>query len=260
MPTAGPSWKTAPHQGCSSGSAFGSGQPNRAPTFLNIDDDSGFAQFLGEALILPAEFLHLLCCGLRLDLGRRLCGSKRSNAGLSLPTPPTPALSIAQVSRLKLKWAFAYAGGRANGQPTIVGDRVYVSSESGHIYALNAKSGCEYWTFDAGAPMRSAISIGGSSAYFGDESANVFAVDIATGKQLWKSKVEQHPIARISRVSGRSFSEQAHIRMLYVPRQSGRAGSSYRQGTVADVRDSRCAEAYTQELGGRRPRSMCSES
>jgi len=111
---------------------------------------------------------------------------------------PTPGLSIAQVSRLKLKWAFAYAGGRANGQPTIVGNRVYVSSESGHIYALNAKSGCEYWTFDAGAPVRSAISIGGTTAYFGDESANVFAVDIATGKQLWKTKVEQHPIARIT--------------------------------------------------------------
>jgi len=56
---------------------------------------------------------------------------------------PDPGISLAQVARLKLKWAFAYAGGRANGQPTIVGDRVYVSSESGHVYALNAKSGCE---------------------------------------------------------------------------------------------------------------------
>src|SRR5450432_2862130 len=49
---------------------------------------------------------------------------------------PSPGFAFAQVARLKMKWAFAYAGGRANGQPTVVGNRVYVTSESGHVYAL----------------------------------------------------------------------------------------------------------------------------
>jgi hypothetical protein len=31
-----------------------------SPLFLNIDDDLGFAQFLGQALVLPAQSLQLL--------------------------------------------------------------------------------------------------------------------------------------------------------------------------------------------------------
>jgi polyvinyl alcohol dehydrogenase (cytochrome) len=119
---------------------------------------------------------------------------------------PNPGFPFAQVSRFKLKWAFAYLGGRANGQPTVVGKRVYVTSESGHVYALNAQSGCTYWTFESAAATRTAVTIGilpGSSparfaAYFGDENANVYALDALTGKQLWKTQVERHPVARIT--------------------------------------------------------------
>lgn len=119
---------------------------------------------------------------------------------------PNPGFPFAQVSRLKLKWAFAYSGGRANGQPTVIGKRVYVTSESGHVYALNAQSGCTYWTFESAAPARTAVTIAllphsspaKFAAYFGDENANVYALDALTGKQLWKTQVERHPIARIT--------------------------------------------------------------
>src|SRR5208282_6911548 len=37
--------------------------------FLDIDDNSGFTQFLGQALVLPAELLHFLL--LRIAFGLR---------------------------------------------------------------------------------------------------------------------------------------------------------------------------------------------
>jgi hypothetical protein len=55
---------------------------------LNIDDDLGFAQLLGQALVLPAEFLDLLLLRTAFGLGAALVrGQALENAGLSFATP-----------------------------------------------------------------------------------------------------------------------------------------------------------------------------
>ena len=107
------------------------------------------------------------------------------------------------VPRLKLKWAFGYPGAvRAFAQPTIVSGRLFVGSQSGKVYSLDSDSGCKYWEFDARNPVHSSIVIdqqaGGWSAYFGDFGANVHAVDALTGRQLWKTRIDDHPAARIT--------------------------------------------------------------
>jgi polyvinyl alcohol dehydrogenase (cytochrome) len=112
-------------------------------------------------------------------------------------------LAADEVPHLKLKWAFGYhLADSAFAQPTVVGGRLFVGSQNGKVYSLDAHSGCIYWEFDAGKPVRSAIVIGrqaGSSlAYFGDFSANVYAVDGVTGKQRWKTRIAAHPAARIT--------------------------------------------------------------
>jgi polyvinyl alcohol dehydrogenase (cytochrome) len=117
---------------------------------------------------------------------------------------PHPGLSAADVPRLKLKWAFAYPANMTWGQPTVLDGRVFVTSTTGQVYALDASSGCTQWSFDAGAPVRTALSIGrGNSehaaiAYFGDISAVVHAVDANTGQEIWRVRVAEHPLARIT--------------------------------------------------------------
>ncbi|MGD0299560.1 MAG: PQQ-binding-like beta-propeller repeat protein, partial [Bryobacteraceae bacterium] len=108
-----------------------------------------------------------------------------------------------QVPKLKLKWAFGFAGGgRAFAQPTVVGGRIFAGSDSGKVYSLNAATGCIYWMFKADTPVRSAISIGPVGAkwvaYFGDQRAQAYGVDAATGALLWKVHVEDHPAAMIT--------------------------------------------------------------
>ena len=112
-------------------------------------------------------------------------------------------LSASDLPRLKLKWAFGFPGARrAVTQPTVFGGRVFVGSENGKVYSLDAKTGCTYWAFDAVRGVRSAIVIGrrgdGWAAYFGDRAANVYAVDALTGKALWTTKVDEHPAAMIT--------------------------------------------------------------
>ena len=119
---------------------------------------------------------------------------------------PQPGIKAADVPRLQVKWAWAHPGPMATGQPTIIGDRLYVTTEMGQMYCLNAQTGCTYWTMNVGAtvvaPMSVAAWPAGSAAkaavYVGDAKSNVQALDATTGKLLWKTKIEDHFLARIT--------------------------------------------------------------
>jgi polyvinyl alcohol dehydrogenase (cytochrome) len=104
---------------------------------------------------------------------------------------------------LKLKWSFAVAGGK-EGQPTVAGGRVFLTSFGGNGYALDAASGCLIWRID-GAKSRTTIAVGplkaspsGYAAFYGDATKTVHAVDAETGKELWKTPVETHPLSILS--------------------------------------------------------------
>ena len=108
--------------------------------------------------------------------------------------------------RMKLKWAFGFAGvSSARSQPAVLGNRVFVGSESGDIFALDAKTGCTLWAYHAQAGIRTALSVGpykpasgpaGFAVYFADGTASAYAIDAATGKEIWSRKVDAHPYAK----------------------------------------------------------------
>src|SRR5580704_9578987 len=88
---------------------------------------------------------------------------------------PNPGFKAEDASRLKLKWAFGFPDDtQAAAQPTIVSGRLFVGSNGGTVYSLDASTGCVYWTYDAVGIVRTAISIVRSPkssrwvAYFGD--------------------------------------------------------------------------------------------
>ena len=130
-------------------------------------------------------------------------------------------LTVAEVPRLKVKWAFGFADALSVfGQPTVAGGRLFFGSSSGAVYSLDAATGCVYWTFRAPTTVRSPISLGKLAdgriaAYFGDTHAAVYAIDAQTGQLIWKGQADDHKFARITGapklVEGR----------LYVPVSSG---------------------------------------
>ncbi len=139
---------------------------------------------------------------------------------------PKPGIKPEDVPKLKVKWAFAHPGAMATGQPAIIGDRLFLTVEAGLIYSLNAQTGCTYWVMNTGAAVRAAVSVGavppgkiaGSKAkfalYFGDEKSRVQAVDAETGALLWKTKIEEHFLARVT------GAPVLHRERLYVPLSS----------------------------------------
>ena len=132
---------------------------------------------------------------------------------------PRPGIRAEDVPRLKVKWAWAHPGPMATGQPTIIGDRLFVTTEVGQVYCLNAQTGCTLWTANAGAAVRAAMTVGplpaGAKArfalYFGDEKSTVQALDAATGNLLWKTRIEDHFLSRIT------GSPVLYRNRLYVP-------------------------------------------
>ena len=109
-------------------------------------------------------------------------------------------LAVADVPRLKLKWAFNLGPvTMARGQPAVAGDRVFTTTLAGDIYAIDAASGCIHWAFKATAGIRSGVAIGDANGvpaiFFGDRSAVMYALNAASGELIWKTRPVEHLLA-----------------------------------------------------------------
>jgi polyvinyl alcohol dehydrogenase (cytochrome) len=128
-------------------------------------------------------------------------------------------LTAEEVPHLQLKWAFGFPDATsAWAQPSVVDGWLFVGSQNGTVYALDAKSGCIHWFFSADGGVRTAISVGpgvrGGVVYFGDTGAKAYALEAATGRLLWKVRVEAHALARIT------GTPTLHRDLVYVPMSS----------------------------------------
>ncbi len=128
-------------------------------------------------------------------------------------------LSAAETPKLKLKWAFGLPNSSsAYSQPTVSAGRVFVGTDTGNVYALDAATGCVYWSFRAKAGVRHAPVLGpgkgGPVVYVGDLKANVFALDARTGRELWTNRIEQHFTGRVT------AAPALYAGRLYVPLSS----------------------------------------
>ena len=64
------------------------------------------------------------------------------------------------VPTLKLKWALNLGSVvMTRGQPASLGGRLFVSSQTGAVYALDPKTGCTHWSFKADLPLRGGMKI-----------------------------------------------------------------------------------------------------
>lgn len=126
------------------------------------------------------------------------------DAGNSRFTAETGGIDKGNVAQLQLKWAFGIPDvTQARAQPAVWGDRLFVGSQAGVVFALNALSGCSYWSFKTEGGVRSAISVAELAVdgemrtlvFFNDLRAMAYAVDAETGELVWSKKVDEHPSA-----------------------------------------------------------------
>lgn len=145
---------------------------------------------------------------------------------------PTPIAGIGRdnVSRLRLKWAFAFPDAiDTRSQPALVGGAIYVGGADGTFYALDRESGCVRWTYQASSGVRTAALVspwgaGDAEAiplvYFGDNLGNAYALDAQSGAQVWKVRAGDHGVAMLT------GTPALHGDAIYIPISSGEEGSA----------------------------------
>jgi polyvinyl alcohol dehydrogenase (cytochrome) len=112
-------------------------------------------------------------------------------------------IKATDVPKLKVKWVFAYPGNLADGQPTVAGGLVFAANRAGHVFALNAETGCTYWHYTADSGVHAAVVVapladGRAAAFVTSEHGFVHALDARTGAPIWDSRVEDHPATRLT--------------------------------------------------------------
>ncbi|MFT6955378.1 MAG: polyvinyl alcohol dehydrogenase (cytochrome) [Halieaceae bacterium] len=120
----------------------------------------------------------------------------------------TGGLTAANVGELEVKWTFAYPNAfQGRSQPVYGGGAIYVGSQDGTVWALDAKTGCLRWSFQASAEVRTGIAITPwnagdtkveSTLFFGDMLASVYALDAKSGTLRWRIKADEHRDATLT--------------------------------------------------------------
>ncbi len=113
--------------------------------------------------------------------------------------PYETILNVNNVGGLKFLWKYPVnppsspAGTSSN--PAVVNGVVYAGSygmlgpsgfgTNGSMYALNASTGAQLWSYTTGGPVLSSPAVANGVVYFGSDDYGVYALNAATGALLW---------------------------------------------------------------------------
>src|SRR5271170_735528 len=158
---------------------------------LSGPERRAIAEFLGGAAMAgdPTGAAQGRCAApaqFKFATGSAWNGWGAAPANTRLQSAANAQITVEQLPHLELKWAFGFPDATsAWAQPTVVGGWVFVGSQNGTVFALDAKSGCIRWFFSADGGVRGAPVVrpraGGGAVYFGDTGANAYALHEATG-------------------------------------------------------------------------------
>lgn len=89
----------------------------------------------------------------------------------------------------KLRWSFQ-TGDRVMGSAIVDQGRVYVGSNDGHVYAIDADTGHQLWNAVTGGPVPSTPALANGTLYVTSYDGKLHALDAGTGATRWKFGTE----------------------------------------------------------------------
>jgi outer membrane protein assembly factor BamB len=148
-----------------------------------------------------------------------------------------------------VRWSYP-TGGSVDSGPAVSGGTVYVGSDDGKVYALDAARGYLRWSYATGGSV-SGPAVSGGTVYVGSWDDKVYALDAATGHRRWSyatgdfvlySPAVSGGTVYVGSDDGKVYALDAatgHLRWSYatagtvaVPRGSGVSGPAVSGGTV----------------------------
>lgn len=105
----------------------------------------------------------------------------RYNTGFARDASPTS-------SDPAVEWTFD-GDGPFWGGPAVVDDTVYIGGADESVYALDARTGSEQWSFQTGHRVEATPAYGSGTVYVGSYDQHVYAIDAERGTRRWKRDV-----------------------------------------------------------------------
>jgi len=112
------------------------------------------------------------------------------------------------LERLEIAWSITFPYTiQMRSQPAFAGGFLYMGTQNGTVYALDAETGCLHWKFNAISEVRTSITVSpwaeGDSdmepvIVFGDYVGNIYGLSAVSGKMIWKVRPHEHPHAAIT--------------------------------------------------------------
>lgn len=188
---------------------------------LNREEREAVATYLGvkrDDVPVPP---HAYCADRTVNIGASPSpmwngwGPDLSNARYTTAS----GITLDNVRKLKLKWAYAFEGDvSAFGAPTVLGRTLFIGSAGGAVQALSTDTGCVRWVYQASGPVRSAIvAVPNGQTHvlvFTDLTGWAYGLEAETGRLLWKKKPERHESTRLT------GSAAVHNGVVFIPAAS----------------------------------------
>jgi outer membrane protein assembly factor BamB len=83
-----------------------------------------------------------------------------------------------------VQWTFKAAGPILT-SPAVLDGVIYVGSMSGHLYAVDQRTGKEKWNFKSRMPIASSPAIADGTVYFVSSAGSLAAIDATNGQPKW---------------------------------------------------------------------------
>lgn len=131
--------------------------------------------------VLAITLVALLAAGLTIA-----CGPAVAQASFRGDAAHTGVQTSAAPRTLpRIKWTFP-TGDRITSSPSYANGIVYVGSDDGQLYAIDADTGRQRWMHRTGGPVASSPAVGGGRVYVVSYDGRLHALDAATGAVQWK--------------------------------------------------------------------------
>ena len=113
-------------------------------------------------------------------------GSSTAAPATSESTNPLPAPT--QETTMNAHWVFQTAGA-IWGSPALSQGSVFIGSDDGNLYALDAQTGSLRWKFASQGIVRSQPAIANGLVYFTSDDGLLYAIHVKDGKQAWSADI-----------------------------------------------------------------------
>jgi outer membrane protein assembly factor BamB len=112
----------------------------------------------------------------------------RHDTGHTGLDPYETSIGTGNVSKLSEKWAYP-TGGAVVSSPAVANGVVYVGSNDGSLYALNAATGKLLWSYATGGAVTSGPAVANNRVFVYSTGGVFYALNATTGALLWKRSI-----------------------------------------------------------------------